>query len=179
MRRRKKYPWQRWPTGGSGYYRQNKPTASRSSFSGIHRRSGQDRLPPTYSNSGVLLKAKLPLQRNLTEKVKEECVELVRKKWGDKYAEAASKALDLLIPEAVRGASLTLEADANVSRTRVKGSVTAEFTLNALAAAGVPLAELSPSPVLHVKASFNYSGNLETGALTLSRVVAEADLNVA
>lgn len=178
MKRGKKYPWQRWPTGRRSF-RQNKPTASGSSLAGVRRRRGQDKPRLKYSNPRLLVRAELPLHVNFTDPVKEKCVDSVREKHGDKYAEAAAKALDALIPGAVRGASLTFTADTRFSWTTVKGSVAAEFTLNILAAAGVPLAELAPAPILHVKAAFDYDGNLETGTMTVANINVDVELEVA
>jgi hypothetical protein len=138
-------------------------SAHKTSFTGIHR-------VLNYPNSKYLIKYQLPAQRVFADEAKSKAVDVIRRRYGASWAEAASAVLDQLIKRAVPAANWSTTEEVQVSRTKVVGDASAEFTLDPLAAAGVRLPNGAPAPELYASASFRFRGNLKTGRLELTRL---------
>ena len=155
-----------------GYYQPRAPSIARhSSFAP----RPYVRKIPKYSDSGQLLRFKLPVEQTLTDSVKDAAVEAVRKRYGGEAAAAARFALDQVISRSIARTDWKLEGEARVSRTGVKGSASGESSIP-LTPAGLRLPEGTPVPELYAKASFRFRGSLRTGNLRLAMVRAECGL---
>jgi hypothetical protein len=103
--------------GGRGAPRVARTSTKNSSFAGVKRR-----FPLNFPTPDYLVKVKLPVQQNLTDRVKGEAVEEVRKRWGDEAAAAAAAVIDQAVARAFPLALPTVTAQARVKGAGVRGS---------------------------------------------------------
>ena len=148
------------------YYYPSPSPPRESSFSGA--------LPLAFRSSGPLIRARLPAQQDLADEVKSRAVEVVRRRYGDSAAAAASVVMGQVIARALPSVNPSVTSEVALGRTYVRGSASVEFTMDPLAAAGLKLRGGMPAPQLYAMASFSFRGDLRTGALEIAGVRAEA-----